>query len=88
MKRIALYARVSTAEQHPEAQLNALREYARARGLEVAQEYVDHGVSGTRDRRPALDALLTAMPSAAGSIDLARNNWSRSKVAKARISGV
>ena len=58
MKRIALYVRVSTAEQHPEAQLNALREYAAARGLEVVREYVDHGVSGTRDRRPALDALL------------------------------
>jgi DNA invertase Pin-like site-specific DNA recombinase len=58
MKRIALYARVSTAEQHPEAQLAALREYAEARGLEVAQEYVDHGVSGSKDRRPALDTLL------------------------------
>jgi DNA invertase Pin-like site-specific DNA recombinase len=39
-------------------QLNALREYAAARGLEVVHEYVDHGVSGTKDRRPALDALL------------------------------
>ena len=58
MKRVALYARVSTADQHPEAQLAALREYAAARGLEIAHEYVDHGVSGTKDRRPALDSLL------------------------------
>jgi DNA invertase Pin-like site-specific DNA recombinase len=58
MKRIALYARVSTTDQRPEVQLNALREYAAARRLDVAREYVDHGVSGTRDRRPALDALL------------------------------
>ncbi len=58
MKRIAIYARVSTNDQHPEVQLHALREYAKARGLEVVREYVDHGVSGTRDRRPALDALL------------------------------
>ena len=58
MKRIALYARVSTADQRPEVQLNALREYAKARGLEVVQEFVDHGVSGSKDRRPALDALL------------------------------
>jgi DNA invertase Pin-like site-specific DNA recombinase len=58
MKRIALYARVSTTDQRPEVQLNALREYAAARGLEVVQEFVDHGVSGTKDRRPALDALL------------------------------
>jgi DNA invertase Pin-like site-specific DNA recombinase len=38
--------------------LAALREYAAARSLDVVQEYVDHGVSGTKDRRPALDALL------------------------------
>ncbi len=57
MPRIALYARVSTTDQHPEAQLHALREYAHSRGLEAA-EYVDHGVSGAKDRRPALDRLL------------------------------
>ena len=55
--RIALYARVSTAEQHVDPQLHALRQYAAARGLEVAEEYVDHGVSGAKDRRPALDRL-------------------------------
>lgn len=57
MPRIALYARVSTTDQHPEAQLEALGEYAHSRGLEAA-EYVDHGVSGAKDRRPALDRLL------------------------------
>jgi DNA invertase Pin-like site-specific DNA recombinase len=58
MRRIALYARVSTQEQHTEPQLHALRAYAEARGLEIAGEYVDHGVSGAKDRRPALDRLL------------------------------
>jgi len=58
MPRVALYARVSTAEQHVEPQLHALRHYATARGLEVAETYVDHGVSGAKDRRPALDRLL------------------------------
>ena len=58
MHRIALYARVSTTDQHPEIQLHALRSYAEARGLEIAQEYVDHGVSGAKSRRPALDRLL------------------------------
>lgn len=57
--RVALYARVSTAEQHVEPQLHALRQYAAARGLEVAEEYVDHGQSGAKDRRPALDRLMT-----------------------------
>jgi DNA invertase Pin-like site-specific DNA recombinase len=45
-------------EQHVEPQLHALRSYAGARGLIVAAEYVDHGVSGAKDRRPTLDRLL------------------------------
>ena len=55
-----LYARVSTTEQTPENQLVALRTFASARGWQ-ATEYVDHGVSGAKDRRPALDALLAAV---------------------------
>src|SRR5215472_1752789 len=57
-RRFAIYARVSTADQHTEPQLHALRTYADARGLEIAAEYVDHGISGAKDRRPALDRLL------------------------------
>ena len=58
MNRIALYARVSTRDQHIEPQLDALRSYAEARRLEVVAEYVDHGVSGAKDRRPALDLMM------------------------------
>ena len=58
MPRVALYARVSTTDQAVEPQLHPLRRYAEARGLEVAGEYVDHGQSGAKDRRPALDRLL------------------------------
>ena len=58
MPRIALYARVSTVEQTVEPQLFALRGYAAARGFEVVEEYVDHGISGAKDRRPALDRLV------------------------------
>jgi DNA invertase Pin-like site-specific DNA recombinase len=58
MPRVALYARVSTSEQTVEPQLHALREYARARSLQVVEEFVDYGVSGAKDRRPALDGLL------------------------------
>jgi len=56
--RIALYARVSTLEQQTENQLAELRRYAEARGWSMPVEYVDKGVSGATDRRPALDALL------------------------------
>jgi DNA invertase Pin-like site-specific DNA recombinase len=55
--RAALYARVSTLDQEPENQLQELRRYAEARGW-TAQVYVDHGISGAKDRRPALDELL------------------------------
>ena len=58
MPRVALYARVSTSDQHPDCQLSPLRSYAAARGLEIVGEYVDHGISGAKARRPALDRLL------------------------------
>jgi DNA invertase Pin-like site-specific DNA recombinase len=57
--RTALYARVSTANgQSPEMQLRELREYVARRGWEIAAEYVDVGISGTREKRPQLDKLL------------------------------
>ena len=55
--RAAVYARVSTLDQEPENQLVELRRYVEARGW-TAVEYVDKGVSGSKDRRPALDALI------------------------------
>jgi DNA invertase Pin-like site-specific DNA recombinase len=60
--RAAIYARVSTSNngQNPEMQLRELREYCERRGLEIAGEYVDAGVSGAKEHRPQLDALLVA----------------------------
>src|SRR5438552_14677323 len=55
--RAAIYARVSTVDQEPENQLAELRRYVMARGW-TATEYVDRGVSGSKERRPALDQLL------------------------------
>jgi len=52
----ALYARVSTNDQTCENQLRELRQYVQARGWS-AIEYIDQGVSGAKDRRPALDQL-------------------------------
>jgi len=53
---VALYARVSTQDQTCENQLLELRRYAEARGWRTV-EYVDHAISGSKDRRPALDKL-------------------------------
>jgi DNA invertase Pin-like site-specific DNA recombinase len=58
MKRAGLYIRVSTLDQHPETQLHELRQFAKQRGCEIVEEYTDHGVSGTKARRPGLDRLL------------------------------
>jgi DNA invertase Pin-like site-specific DNA recombinase len=55
--RAALYIRVSTLDQHPQNQIDELRRYVSARGW-AAREFVDHGVSGARESRPALDSLL------------------------------
>ena len=60
MKRAAIYARVSTSNgQNPEMQLGELRSYCSRRGWDVGQEYVDVGVSGAKEDRPALDRLLS-----------------------------
>ena len=55
----ALYARVSTSDQTCENQLGELRAYISARGW-TAIEFVDEGISGSKDSRPALDRLIAA----------------------------
>jgi DNA invertase Pin-like site-specific DNA recombinase len=61
IQRVALYARVSTSNGHqdPEMQLSELREYASRRGLSIHEEYVDQGVSGSKESRPALNRLMS-----------------------------
>lgn len=57
---VALYARVSKAHTHqdPEAQLQPLRAMCSMRGWTITHEYVDHGFSGAKERRPGLDELM------------------------------
>ncbi len=59
MKRVAVYARVSTnSGQNPEMQLQEVRQYCTRREMTIVREYVDKGISGAKERRPALDQLL------------------------------
>lgn len=55
---IALYVRVSTEDQHPENQLQALKADAARRGWTIVKTYVDKGWSGTTTVRPSLTRLL------------------------------
>src|SRR6267154_5695721 len=59
--KTALYARVSTLDkgQDPTMQLRELREYCQRRGWTVTGEFVDVGVSGSKDSRPELNRLMT-----------------------------
>lgn len=57
--RAAIYARVSTTHgQDVGMQTRELHEFAARRGWTVAGEYVDSGISGSKERRPRLDALM------------------------------
>jgi DNA invertase Pin-like site-specific DNA recombinase len=58
MKKCALYARVSTPEQNIETQLCDLRAMAAQRSYEIVAIFTDVGVSGTKARRPGLDAMM------------------------------
>ena len=56
-KRVALYMRVSTVDQHPETQLHDLRGLAAQRGFEIVAEFTDT-ISGAKAKRPGLNDLL------------------------------
>jgi len=56
--RVAVYARVSTTDQSTDSQLLDLRRYVSERGWNIFKEYVDEGISGTKDSRPALNELM------------------------------
>jgi len=57
--KVALYTRVSTNDQSVEMQTSDLKRYCAQRGFEVFKEYSDQGISGVKDKRPALDELMS-----------------------------
>jgi hypothetical protein len=57
--RAAIYARVSTTHgQDPRMQLREVHEFCQRREWTVIGEFVDVGVSGSKEKRPELDRLL------------------------------
>lgn len=57
-KTVGIYARVSTKDQTTENQLLDLRKYCEARGWQIKAECVDRGISGAKDDRPQLKAIM------------------------------
>ena len=52
--KVAIYARVSTSDQNPEAQLTQLRDYAATRSFTIHKEYVDQ-ITGAVEKRKKRD---------------------------------
>ena len=50
MKKVIIYARVSTKEQKVDMQITDLRQYAEARKLKVVREYIDYASGAKSDR--------------------------------------
>lgn len=62
-KRVACYARVSTADQSTglESQVRVLKHYCESNSISNTEFFTDEGISGTKASRPALDRLMIAV---------------------------
>ena len=61
MNKAVIYARYSSdsqTEQSIDGQLRVCKEYAERNGLIVVNEYIDRAMTGTNDKRPALQQML------------------------------
>jgi len=58
MKKVALYVRVSMADQNIETQKMALEDYCKRMNYEITDNYQDNGFSGKNDNRPNFERLL------------------------------
>ena len=62
-KKIALYARVSTADQHSglEAQIRSLKEHCERTKCDDYELFTDENVSGAKLSRPSLDRMMESI---------------------------
>jgi len=56
--KVAIYGRVSTQDQHVDNQVLELRKYCNARTLTVWREFLDIGISGSKESRPQFDLMM------------------------------
>lgn len=56
--KVFLYLRVSTSDQNIESQKFALLDYCTRQGLNNYEMFIDHGISGAKERRPALNDMM------------------------------
>ncbi len=56
--KVFLYLRVSTADQNIESQKFALLDYCSRQGLQNYELFIDHGISGAKESRPALNNMM------------------------------
>jgi DNA invertase Pin-like site-specific DNA recombinase len=57
--KAAIYGRVSTRAQDTSLQMREVRQFVQRRGWQIAEEYIDKGISGNKEKRPALDKLMS-----------------------------
>lgn len=57
-KLVFLYLRVSTTEQNVESQRFALLDWCAKQGIMNYEMFVDHGISGAKESRPALNQMM------------------------------
>jgi DNA invertase Pin-like site-specific DNA recombinase len=58
--KVAIYARVSTTNHGQDIGMptREQHQFADARGWQIFDDYIDHGVSGSKDSRPELNRLM------------------------------
>jgi len=61
--KIGIYARISTLNkgQNTETQLLPMREFCQRNNYEIVEEYIDNGISGSKESRPSFDKMLGDM---------------------------
>ena len=57
-KFVFLYTRVSTQDQNTESQTRALTDWCAKQGIMNYEIYTDHGISGSKESRPALNEMM------------------------------